>query len=153
MSRKYVDNAYNRRLGRVGMPVGSCVVSRDGGSNTASSRSAMSFRPSGYSTTSQFSVTDMYSSCGSVSGTSGTSKVYVDNAKNRELGRVGKPIGSRVEHRDGSVTISSLESSISQQRYYVDNPYNRRLGRVGLPIPPRKQYTTRTDRQLRVVMN
>lgn len=30
MPRSYVDNAYNRRVGRVGMPVGSCVISRSG---------------------------------------------------------------------------------------------------------------------------
>ena len=30
MPRTYVDNAYNGRVGRVGMPVGSFVISRDG---------------------------------------------------------------------------------------------------------------------------
>ena len=111
MSRRYVDNAYDRRLGRVGRPVGSCVVSRSGGG-----------------------------SYGGVSGTSGSSRVYVDNPKNRELGRVGKPLGSHVEHRDGSVTISSSSfgasgtSSTYQVYAYVDNAKNRRLGRVGKPL-------------------
>ena len=130
MSKKYVDNAYNRRLGRVGMPVGSCVVSRNGGSNNANSRSGTSFRPSEYSTTSPFSVT--VNSCGGVYGTSGSSNVYVDNAKNRQLGRVGLPLGSYVEHKDGSVTINSPSpgaSGISStSHWYVDNAKNRQLG-------------------------
>ena len=136
MSRNYVDNAYNRRLGRVGMPVGSCVVSRGGGPSTASSKSATSFRASGYSTTSPFSPT--VSSCEGASGISSTSHWYVDNAKNRQLGRVGKPLGSHVEHKDGSITISSPSpgaSGISSTSHlYVDNAKNRQLGRVGKPL-------------------
>ena len=163
MARRYVDNAYNRRIGRVGMPVGSCVVSgSSGGSYGGSSGTSGSSRvyvdnarnralgrvgkPLGSHVEHRDGSVTITSSSGA-SGISSTYGVYVDNAKNRALGRVGKPLGSHVEHRDGSVTISSLESSASQQRYYVDNPYNRRLSRVGLPIPPRKQYTTRSDRQ------
>ena len=205
MSRTYVDNAYNRRIGRVGMPVGSCVVSRGssgscGGASGTSGSSRVYVdnarnrqlgrvgKPLGSHVEHRDGSVTISSSSPRACGTSSTYGVYVDNAKNRALGRVGKPLGSHVEHRDGSVTISSsppracgisstygvyvdnaknralgrkplgshvehrdgsvtLESSASQQRYYVDNPYNRRLSRVGLPIPPRKQYTTRTDRQ------
>ena len=53
-------------------------------------------------------------------------RFYADNACNRKLGRVGKPIGSHVVHQDGTVTKSG--------RFYKDNAKNQRLGRVGKPI-------------------
>ena len=43
---------------------------------------------------------------GNVSTSSAGSKCYTDNALNRRLGRVGKPIGTHVLHEDGSVTTS-----------------------------------------------
>ena len=62
--RTYVNNAMNRSLGRVGIPLGSAPVSR-----TSSSSS-------------------------SYSGGGGSSRTYVDNSMNRSLGRVGMPLGS-----------------------------------------------------------
>ena len=61
--RYYVNNAYNRRLGRVGQPLGSCVVhsSLTPGTHTGGDREA-------------------------------TQRCYVDNPHNRRLRRVGKPI-------------------------------------------------------------
>ena len=121
--KTYVDNAMNRSLGRVGMPHGSCVHS-----STSSSSSS-----SGYAA----------SAAGYYKDTSLSTGSYVDNAKNRSLGRVGKPLGSHVEHSDGSVTVSggagysawdSLSSYSSSQRSYVDNAKNRSLGRVGKPV-------------------
>ena len=44
--------------------------------------------------------------------------VYVDNAQNRELGRVGKPHGSASVPKTG-------------EKIYADNAQNRKLGRVG----------------------
>lgn len=128
MPRKtYVDNAMNRRLGRVGMPLGSCVHS------PSSSSSSYGASSSGYG-----------GSCfGSPAYTSSSSqRTYVDNATNRSLGRVGKPVGSHVVHKDGSTTVSSLGSfasgkdyaSSSSQQSYVDNAMNRSLGRVGKPV-------------------
>ena len=50
------------------------------------------------------------SDCSQVSGScsAGSSgvKCYKDNALNRRLGRVGKPIGTHVLHEDGSVSVS-----------------------------------------------
>ena len=61
------------------------------------------------------------------------SRVYVDNAYNRKLGRVGRPLGSCVV----SSTPSPASASVGNERTYVDNPMNRRLGRAGKPIPKR----------------
>ena len=159
MSKRYANNAYNRSIGRVGMPVGSCVVSRSaGGSYGGASAAGTSGSSKVYVDNAKNrelgrvgkplrshvehrdgSVTISSSSSLGASGTSSTSRTYVDNAKNRELGRVGKPLGSHVEHNDGSVTISSSSSlgasgTSSTSRTYVDNAKNRRLGRVGKPI-------------------
>ena len=50
--------------------------------------------------------------------------VYVDNAENRKLGRVGMPRGSMPVSADGTS---------SPAKTYVDNYFNRRHGRVDLP--------------------
>ena len=109
MSKKYVDNARNRQLGRVGKPVGTHVVSKSG------------------------SVT----SCGSSAGSTRSSGCYVDNQLNRQIGRVGKPYGAHVVHSSGEVAISGTGVSGTRSSTgpgcYVDNDQNRRLGRVGKP--------------------
>ena len=115
MSRRsgcYVNNAYNRQLGRVGQPLGTHVVHNDG-----------SVTRSGFSTW-------------GASSSSSSQRCYVDNSYNRELGRVGQPLGTHVVHKDGSVTRSkSVDSSTSSsQGCYVDNAKNRELGRVGKPL-------------------
>ncbi len=46
---------------------------------------------------------------------------------NRKLDRVGKPVGSHIQHKDGSLSVSSLG-------VYVDNEVNRKLDRVGKQI-------------------
>ena len=61
---------------------------------------------------------------GKSSASSSATRTYVDNAYNRKLGRVGKPLGFH--------PISS-----SGGRLYVDNAHNRRLGRALKPMPPR----------------
>ena len=69
------------------------------------------------------------------SGISSTSHWYVDNAKNRQLGRVGKPLGSHVQHKDGSVTISSpspgASGILSTSHLYADDAENNELGQEG----------------------
>lgn len=78
-------------------------------------------------------------SSGSAASVSTPQKTYVDNSQNRRLGRVGEVAGSHVQHKDGSVTISSagtdtsLGSASSASGYYIDNSFNRKLGRVGKP--------------------
>ena len=49
--------------------------------------------------------------------------VYVNNAQNRKLGRVGMPRGSMPVSADGTY---------SPAKTYVDNSFNRRHDRVGL---------------------
>ena len=120
MSRRtYVDNAYNRRVGRVGMPVGSHVVSRSSGGSSYSSSSYDGCY--GYSSSSGSSA-------------SGTQRCYVDNASNRELGRVGKPLGTHVVSTTGGASTRSTRGSSGGEGCYVDNEYNRKLGRVGKPL-------------------
>ena len=118
MARRYVDNSYNRSLGRVGMAHGSCVVSSTGSGGGSRSSSAGS-----------------YGSRSAASTTSGTSPgCYVDNAYNRSLGRVGKAHGTCIVNKTGSGSGSAASTaSTNGQGCYVDNPTNRALGRVGKP--------------------
>ena len=55
-------------------------------------------------------------------------RTYVDNALNRRLGRVGKPLGSMVVSRDSGIAASP------PRKVYVDNAANRRLGTVRMDI-------------------
>ena len=158
--RTYVDNAYNRSLGRVGMPHGSCVVSRSsGGSSYSSHGGSSSYGSSGSSSGGQRCYVDntynrqlgrvgkplgthvvSTSGGGSVTTRSTSSssgeRCYVDNEYNRQLGRVGKPVGTHVVSRSGKITITGDHKSVGEsgQRCYVDNAYNRKLGRVGMPL-------------------
>ncbi|XP_069108544.1 uncharacterized protein [Argopecten irradians] len=110
-SRSYVDNASNRSLGRVGMPVGSMPVSRGSSGSTGGGSGS----------------SGGYGLGNSDSG--GSSRSYVDNASNRSLGRVGMPVGSMPVSRGSS----GSDGSSSSPKTYVDNAQNRKLGRVGLP--------------------
>ncbi|KAK3597290.1 hypothetical protein CHS0354_010922 [Potamilus streckersoni] len=110
--KTYVDNSYNRSLGRVGMEHGSMVVSRGSSSVGGTSH--------GRGTSGS---TSRHSSSG------GTTKEYVDIAYNRRLGRVGMEHGSMVVSKSDSSRVRELQSSTET---YADNAYNRRIGRVGL---------------------
>ena len=81
------------------------------------------------STKSKASSTETISSTKS-NESAGSPRVYVDNAYNRKLGRVGKAIGTHVVSR----TTTDKSDAV---RYYVNNSYNRHLGRAGKPIPKR----------------
>ncbi|XP_060063282.1 uncharacterized protein LOC132543775 [Ylistrum balloti] len=115
MPRSYVNNASNRSLGRVGMPVGSMPVSRGSAGSSASGFGASSF------------------------GSGSSTKTYVDNASNRNLGRVGMPVGSMPVSRGSAGSSASgfgasSFGSGSSTKTYVDNASNRNLGRVGMPV-------------------
>ena len=127
VQRCYVDNAYNRKVGRVGKPLGTHVI-HSGQSASASKVTTPSY------------VDSAPSEC-----QPSVQRCYVDNAFNRSVGRVGKPLGTHVIHSGQSasasrVTTSSYDDSPpsecqpSVQRCYVDNAYNRKLGRVGKPL-------------------
>ena len=119
-TKTYVDNAYNRRVGRVDMPVGSCVISK---SRSGGGDSGGSF---GYHSAS--SVSYVAKSVADISV-----RTYVNNASNRRIGRVGEPVGTMpVSKTSYSPTSSSHEHS--ETKTYVDNAYNRKHGRVGLPV-------------------
>ncbi|KAK3597293.1 hypothetical protein CHS0354_010925 [Potamilus streckersoni] len=121
--KTYVDNPYNRSLGRVGMEHGTMVVSRGSSGGVSGGASG-------------------YSSAGDIP------KTYVDNYQNRQLGRVGMQHGTMVvSKRDPSraddlqgpnETIISKDLSKSNEessvKLYKDNPLNRRLNRVGKPL-------------------
>ena len=76
------------------------------------------------------------------SGDENLSRVYVDNAFNRKIGRVGLPYGSKVFRRSDSFSsdVSKSDHSMNEKstyvKYYVDNEKNRLLCRVGLPYVP-----------------
>ncbi|XP_052275067.1 uncharacterized protein LOC127874640 isoform X2 [Dreissena polymorpha] len=121
-SGTYVDNAYNRSVGRVGMPMGSMPISKSsgGGGGHSGSRST------------KVTISES-SAC--------PSKTYVDNAYNRSAGRVGMPVGSmpisKTEERPFSAKNeirSGSSYSSSSTKTYVDNSYNRSAGRVGMPV-------------------
>lgn len=93
--------------------------------------------PHGSHVVSRSSRGSSYSSYGgSPSSSSSGQRCYVDNACNRQLGRVGKPLGTHVVSTSGGSTTRSTSSSGGGggQRCYVDNKYNRQLGRVGKPV-------------------
>ncbi|KAL4239962.1 hypothetical protein ACF0H5_000759 [Mactra antiquata] len=104
MPRNYVDNAMNRNLGRVGMPVGSMVQSR---SSISSGLSSL-----------------LMTSGSSVPSSQSQTRTYVDNAYNRSHDRVGLEVGSKV--------IPAPTTQRQSTSTYVDNSYNRQHGRVGL---------------------
>ncbi|KAK3767979.1 hypothetical protein RRG08_017314 [Elysia crispata] len=133
MPRNYVDNAMNRSLGRVGMPVGSAVHSSSSSSPTRTYVDNSMNRslggvglPVG---------TAVHSRGASPCTSSSSTKCYVDNPYNRKLGRVGLPVGTAV-HREGDPLLNpdhSLSSRIDG-KVYTDNPFNRKHKRVGLPL-------------------
>ena len=105
--RYYVDNAYNRKLGRVGMPLGTRVVSSTGGSvpgeryyvdNAYNRKLGRVGMPLGTRVVS--------STGGSVPG----ERYYVDNAHNRRLGRAGKPIPRRLARQQELAEGSTLDA-------------------------------------------
>lgn len=78
--RVYVDNAQNRKLGRVGLPIGSVPSA---GPKAESPKRASSPRQSSVPRYPPPPVP----------------RVYADNAQNRKLGRVGRPIGEATAHK------------------------------------------------------
>ena len=142
MSRKgcYVDNAQNRKLGRVGLPHGSHVVHKDGSEtiSRSSSRSSSCYfdteedrRLAGWAgarIARGLQRRHFSHSCSS----SRSSSCYVDNAQNRRLGRVGLPLGSHVVHEDGSETISRRrlgQASLSRGSHVVHQNSSEGLSR------------------------
>ncbi|OWF51580.1 hypothetical protein KP79_PYT24377 [Mizuhopecten yessoensis] len=93
MPRSYVNNAYNRRLGRVGMPLGSMPVS-----------SPKTYVGNSYNqSVGREGLKHGTALISKSSSQSPSVKVDVDNVFNRALGRVGMPLGS--------MTVSSEKSS------------------------------------------
>ena len=58
------------------------------------------------------------------------SKTYVDNAYNRSLGRVGKPLGSHPVSNNQVHPVAPVDSSVATSTY-VDTCVQSQLGRVG----------------------
>ena len=142
MAKRYVDNAQNRRLGRVGKLHGTHVLHQDG--SVSLNTTHIPAEPtrtyvdngqnSGFGRMGQpIGGTHVLHQDRSVflNTPAQPTRTYVDNAQNRGLGRVGQPIGTHVLHQDGRV---SLNTPAQPTRSYVDNAQNRGLGRVGQPI-------------------
>ena len=75
----YVDNAYNRKHNRVGKEVGTCVISK----------------PKNPIATSSSQNKEVMTTNGDQKTVEKKQRYYVDNPRNRRLGRVGKQIPSR----------------------------------------------------------
>ena len=90
---RYVDNAFNRKHNRVGLEVGTCVISKNP------------------TTTSRPGQKEGATANGDqkTSTTEKKQRFYVDNAHNRHLGRVGKPIPSRKGLRKKMMEENMLE--------------------------------------------
>ncbi|KAK0061970.1 serine/threonine-protein kinase [Biomphalaria pfeifferi] len=144
MSKCYVDNAQNRKLGRVGLAHGTAVHSRNPSSASSfsgyvgcSSRAASSSSPRVYVDNAQnrslgrvgLALGSAVHSSSTSTSSSNRSRTYVDNAQNRSLGRVGAEYGTAVHRPDSGRTLSA---SSNTSRTYVDNSHNRNLGRVGM---------------------
>ncbi|CAL1543105.1 unnamed protein product [Lymnaea stagnalis] len=141
MSKRYVDNAMNRSLGRVGMPHGTAVHSRSSSNSSSSSGSSSSSKT--------YVDNPLNRSLGRVGmehgtavhsrSSSGTSSpnTYVDNPLNRSLGRVGMEHGTAVHSRANdtlTLKFDGLTIADCSVKVYKDNALNRKLGRVGLPL-------------------
>ncbi|XP_037051913.1 serine/threonine-protein kinase EDR1-like isoform X2 [Bradysia coprophila] len=153
MPRTYVDNAYNRSIGRVGMTVGSAVVSRSSSSQSSGASYVDNSQnrslgrvglPLGTAVHSRSSVGTSAQSF----SLAGSPRAYVDNAYNRRLGRVGLPLGSAVHSRSSGSSLQSGATS-STVKTYVDNAYNRKLGRVGLQLGTAPESTLRNPNKNR----
>lgn len=134
-SKTYLDNEYNRQIGRVGLEHGSMVVSKDSGiASSMETKQNIGNSKSISLSSSKLCVDNEYNrqlgrvglehgSKDSITASSKGIKHYVDNSTNRRLRRVGIPYG---------------EDS-KEVRVYKDNLFNRKLGRVGLPIGAKVQ--------------
>ncbi|XP_033642895.1 serine/threonine-protein kinase A-Raf-like isoform X2 [Asterias rubens] len=114
----YVDNAYNRSVGRVGAAMGSAPVSRSSGGGGGGG--------------------------GGASSSSSSHSTYVDNSYNRSVGRVGAGGGGGASSSSSShstyvdnsynrnLTQVPIENTaMPRGTTYVDNAYNRSVGRAG----------------------
>lgn len=111
-SKTYADNPANRKLGRAGEPKGSHVVHKDGSVTVLPTASHM---PPGFTAGIP---------TGSHMPHNDETTTYVDNPLNRRLGRVGKPIGSHVLHKDGSVTVLPTDSHVLTGSTSLDSAMN-----------------------------
>ncbi|GFO07782.1 serine/threonine-protein kinase ctr1 [Plakobranchus ocellatus] len=125
MIRTYVDNAMNRKLGRVGLPVGSAVYSKSSGSpgsfnvpktyvdNAMNRRLNRVGLPLGTAVHRR----------GSPSMSPDSVRTYVDNAMNQRLGRIGLPLGTDVDIQ-GSTSVSPDPVSRQDRKAYRDNDFD-----------------------------
>jgi hypothetical protein len=158
-----VDNASNRKIGRVAFPKRSMVVSKAKNSNqryitnpcTGSEIPAESLNGKNYEVANQIGTVDSFSDdttpighrkgeavvCkdSNISHVPATDvKRYVDNPKNRRIGRVGEPVGT---------VVYSSKNKCVMQKNYGNSSFNIKQGRAGkplgsLPIQKKKSKTT-----------
>lgn len=139
----YVDNEYNKDLGREGLKHGSIVESKDSG--IAGSKKMDQYVGLEHDSMVESKDLEFISSTGM--------KHYVDNSTNRRLRRVGLPEGANAKevrpYKDNlsnrrlgrdrqpvGVAVQSNSGSL-EPKFYVDNAHNRRLRRVGYPLGSR----------------
>ncbi|XP_021351257.1 uncharacterized protein LOC110449008 [Mizuhopecten yessoensis] len=128
----YVDNVYNRSVGRVGMEHGTAVMSKSSSSSISQSSYPRTYVDNAQNRREGWVGMEHRTALISRPYSSSTSKSYssktcVDDAQNRREGWVGMEHGTAVISRPSS----SSTSQSSSPRTYVDNAQNRREVRVG----------------------
>ena len=108
----YVDNALNRKLDRVGKPRGTCVVSKK---NPTASTSGQE---------DEGAANKKEDAANQKEGTTTNDKkvrIFVDNPRNRRLGRVGKPIPPRKVKKKAERMNVIEEKTLEELRLLVEN--------------------------------
>lgn len=155
MGKTYVDNALNRRLGRVGKPLGSMPQSSSVSDANVHVDNAQNRQPGRvgqpYGSAAASEARGPPKKTNARSTNTSTTRVNVDNSDNRSLRGASQPLGmsriseqsehsadthSRTSRSSSTVpkeVLKSDDKSTRDTKVYVDNATNRRLGRVGLP--------------------
>lgn len=133
-SKTYLDNSFNRRHDRVGLQLGSKVISKSGKQDPSTSNDSKNS-----------DETSLGASCGD----GGQVKVYKDNPLNRRLNRVGQPVGTMVYSKKRTPGSDSKTSTAT----YVDNARNRKLERVGKPrgSQPNRHTSEKTHKKRAII--
>ncbi|GFN96117.1 serine/threonine-protein kinase ctr1 [Plakobranchus ocellatus] len=143
--KTYVDNPLNRKLGCVGLPVGSAVHGKDPSPPSSPDSSSVKVYKDNALNRRLDRVgepmgTAVYSKKKNPSGSpiQLERRVYTDNAFNRKHNRVGLPWRSKPVSRGDLV--------------YQDNPLNRKHDRVGLPLGSQIQNSRKKLQTLRKLL-
>ncbi|XP_065659968.1 probable serine/threonine-protein kinase DDB_G0267514 [Hydra vulgaris] len=129
LNRSYVDNGYNRSVGRVGLEVGSMVISKNNNSSTKSN----------YHSNEKTYVDNSFNCrVGRVGLEVGSVVISKNNdsstQSNHQFPEKSQKTKIHEEKRMGVEAVKLTENNHKSKKVYVDNAFNRRHGRVGFPL-------------------